>query len=92
MSHPGACLRGMPLLLAQSPFRDDVASREREFVEVTGHMRDQPVANAETSAAVTVIAWFWLITMLTGLLVMGLFAMQRSLTVRRDDGPRSILR
>jgi hypothetical protein len=82
------------VLVAQSSYLSDAASRELDFIEVTRGAGDEQSSNPEMTEALNALAWFWVITVMLGLIVMGIVAIHRSMNDHRrhDDGPRSILR
>lgn len=82
------------VLVAQSSYLSDATSRELDFIEVTRGVGDEQGSNPEMTEALNALAWFWVITVMLGLIVMGIVAIHRSMNDHRhhDDGPRSILR
>jgi len=75
-------LAPLPILLAQSPFREDAAAIERDLIEVTHGMRDQLGSATDDVAAYNALGWVVIITVLVGAIVMGVVALQRSFSER----------
>jgi hypothetical protein len=60
-------------------FRPDMTSRERDFIErgrVGQVVRSEPEVD-NTSGDLEAVAWFWVMTMLVGLVIGGLLVMFR---------------
>lgn len=77
---PSTLMQARPSSLSEPPvFRPDMTSRERDFIE-RGRVGQivQPEPDVINSGSdLEAVAWFWVMTMLVGLVVAALFAMFR---------------
>jgi hypothetical protein len=76
------CLIPSPVIVAQFSFPEDTTTSEREFTEVANGPHQEMILESPDMEAYNALAWFCLITMLVGVMVMGMVALQRSLSER----------